>query len=54
MKYLVNVTANLLLGWPSLAVGYMVAAIISGFKTGKYMYEDHEEAALYKFCDVKE
>lgn len=36
----------LLIGWPACVVGYVFAAIQSGFFVGRWFYRKHEDAAI--------
>jgi hypothetical protein len=49
MKHAINVLALVFVGYPCLAVGYVVAAAVSGFRTGAYFYDKHEDAAIKRF-----
>ena len=49
MKLLLNVLSVVFLGWPALIVGYVVAAIKSGYLTGAFLYYKAEEEAMDKF-----
>jgi hypothetical protein len=54
MKYVINIMAVVLFGWPALIVGYIWQAIVSGFETGTFIYERHEAAAIDKFAKKPE
>jgi hypothetical protein len=54
MKYVINIMAVVLFGWPALIVGYIWQAIVSGFETGTFIYERHEVAAIDKFTKKPE
>ena len=49
MKYVINIMAVTLFGWPALIVGYICRTIVSGFEAGTFIYERHEDAAIDKF-----
>lgn len=54
MKYVINIVAMTLFGWPALIVGYVWQTIVSGFETGTFIYERHEAAAIDKFTKKPE
>ncbi len=54
MKYVINIVAIGLFGWPALIVGYVWQTIVSGFETGTFIYERHEAAAIDKFTKKPE
>lgn len=39
----VNIVCLLLLGYPAMAIGYLWGAIRSGFTTGAFFYDRHED-----------
>lgn len=49
MKCVVNAVVMITLGWPSLVVGYLAAAIKDGFTTGAFLYGRHCDAVIRKF-----
>ena len=49
MKYAIHFLAFFFVGWPSLIAGYVWAAICSGWKTGAFMHQHHEDAAIDKW-----
>jgi hypothetical protein len=54
MKYVINIMAVVIFGWPALIVGYVWQTIVSGFETGTFIYERHEAAAIDKFTKKPE
>jgi hypothetical protein len=50
MKFVINPICTLLLGWPAMFVGYLYAALLSGFKNGVFFYERHQDECLDKFA----
>jgi len=54
MKYVINIMAVVMFGWPALIVGYIWQTIVSGFETGEYFYEKHEAASINKFVKKSE
>jgi hypothetical protein len=54
MKYVINIMAVVLFGWPALIVGYIWWVIVSGFKAGTFICERHEDAAIDKFTKKPE
>lgn len=50
MKYVFNVVATLLFGWPALVVGYVFGSIASGWSVGRFLQNMHEDAAIEKFA----
>lgn len=49
MKYVFNFFAILLIGWPAIICGYIFESARSGFKTGRFLYDEGENAAIEKF-----
>lgn len=49
MNYVLNFITVLFFAWPAQIIGYIVAAIVSGYKTGVFLYNRHEQAAINKF-----
>ena len=49
MKYVLNILAVTFIGWPSAVVGYLWSAASSGWSTGCFLYQRHEDAAIRKF-----
>lgn len=41
MKYLISFFTMVLIAWPSIALGYIYAAIKTGFIVGKYSFGKH-------------
>jgi hypothetical protein len=54
MKYAINIVAMTLFGWPALIAGYIWRAVVSGFETGTFLHEKHEDAAIDKFTKKPE
>ena len=54
MKYVINIMAVVLFGWPALIVGYIWRVIVSGFTAGTFIYGRHEDAAIDKFTKKSE
>lgn len=50
MKYVLCTLSMILLSWPSVVIGYIVAAIASGFSVGRFLHERHEQDNINKFC----
>ena len=49
MKYVFNILAVIFIGWPSVVAGYLWSAASSGWSTGCFLYQRHEDAAIRKF-----
>ena len=49
MKYVFNILAVTFIGWPSAVAGYLWSAASSGWSTGCFLYQRHEDAAIRKF-----
>jgi hypothetical protein len=49
VKYVFNFFAILLISWPGIVVGYIVGAAVSGYKVGRFLYDQGEDAAIEKF-----
>jgi len=54
MKYVINMVAVVLIGWPALIVGYIWKLIVSGFEAGTCIFEKHQAAAIDKFTKKSE
>jgi hypothetical protein len=53
MKYILNFIATVFFGWPALVLGYLFAAIRSGWAVGVHLQDAHEDAAIEKFIRSK-
>lgn len=51
MKYVFNILATIVFGWPALALGYSFAAIRSGWIVGDFLHGEHEDAVIEKFVN---
>ena len=51
MKYVFNILAVTFIGWPSAVAGYLWSAASSGWSTGCFLYQRHEDAAILKFTE---
>ena len=49
MKYILNILSVTFIGWPSLVAGYLWSAASSGWSTGHFLYQRHEDEAIRKF-----
>lgn len=49
MKYVINFICTVLISLPATVVGYLYAAIVSGFRTGLFIYDRHEDASIKKW-----
>lgn len=49
MKYVFNIITVVIFGYPSLILSYIVSAIISGWSTGKYLFNKHEDESIKRF-----
>ena len=52
MKYVFNILAVTFIGWPSAVAGYLWSAASSGWSTGCFLYQRHEDAAVRKFTEI--
>jgi hypothetical protein len=53
MKYITIVITYLFFSWPALVLGYLFAAIRSGWAVGVHLQDVHEDAAIEKFIRSK-
>jgi hypothetical protein len=49
MGIFINILALIVIEWPALVIGYVTTAIKKGYKTGVFLHDRHEKAALDKF-----
>lgn len=45
-----NIVMGIFVVWPALFAGYILGAMISGFKCGMWWQHTHENAAIDKIC----
>ncbi len=50
MKYIIHFCAVSLFGLPAVVAGYLFYVIRSGFATGSYIADRHEDVSIEKFC----
>jgi hypothetical protein len=53
MKYLIHLVVTIFVGWPALFAGYLWAAVVSGWRDGKFTHDRHEDAAIKKWLGKK-
>ena len=55
MKIAINILVVLFISWPTLVIGYIVAAIIDGYGAGTWHFDEHcrTTAKFFRNRDTK-